>query len=479
MQYLPFHFQELLFLRLNTAISECSQGDIHRENIIIEKCRTMAASWSVLTVFLFRWLFYSDSFLIMSRKEDLVDQAGNMNCLFEKLRFMLRRLPEFLLPKGFDWRKHSKKMLLINPNGGEISGEATTESTGRSGRVNAILYDELAFVDIGIDFQAWGAASQTTLCRIAVSTPNGPHNLFCKLATDEEWEEDREVITMPWYIHPVYAQGLEVVGGKFTSPWYRETKRTTDAQTFAKDIEISYKASTKGTIYEQYNDQHVDDELKPIKGLPIIVSIDPGTHWFTGFFQIDEDMRMLCLREYYSENAKGGIDQIIEEIQRVIAVNYMEFDLEFCGDPAGANINSAMHKGKSEYQYLLEGPGWLVHYDFMYRYIPKEWEKTRILAVQQRMTRMSGLGPSFLINSKLCPRIHGALAGNYRWETDDAGNVIEGKAERVHPWADAADVTGYVPLYRKMYMQNVRKPVRAGKRQVIWGDPSGGKPWAS
>lgn len=478
MLYLPFYFQELLLKRIEKAIVDCNTIEFHGENLVIEKCREMAASWSVLTVFLHRWLFFGDSFLLMSRKEELVDRAGDMNCLFEKLRFMLRRLPEFFLPHGFNWRIHSKNMLLINPIGGEIVGEATTSSTGRAGRVNGILYDELAFVDIGVDFAAWGGASMTTPCRIAVSTVNGPHNLFAKLATDPKWEEEREVITLPWYIHPVKGQGLEVIGGKFTSPWYRATKKRINPQVFARDVEIDYRTSTKGVVYEQYGDVHYDDELEAVKGCPVIVCMDPGTHWYTGWFQIDEYERLLCLREYYSENDPRGIDGIADSIEKINNQYFNKFDLEFCGDPAGANVNSSMHRGKSEWVYMWEKKRWIVHYDFMNRITPADWMMTRIRAVQQRMTRLTSIGPGFVINTKNMPILHAALAGNYRWKTNPDGGIEE-KPEHIHPHCDAADVLGYVPLYRDMYQQNADTELKVGKNRVVWGDPSGGRNWAS
>ena len=64
--------------------------------------------WIVVTIFLWFWLFKGpgNDFLIGSRKEEYVDKHGVMSALFPKMRYQLSRLPGWMLPIGFDRKKH-------------------------------------------------------------------------------------------------------------------------------------------------------------------------------------------------------------------------------------------------------------------------------------------------------------------------------------------------------------------------------------
>ena len=55
----------------------------------------MGLSWVMLGIFLFKeW-----SVLLGSYKEDYVDAQGNMDSAFERLRYMVKRLPKQMRPK--------------------------------------------------------------------------------------------------------------------------------------------------------------------------------------------------------------------------------------------------------------------------------------------------------------------------------------------------------------------------------------------
>ena len=63
-------------------------------DLLGEKSRDMGASWMLLYVFQHKWLFEDGSdFRLGSRKEEFVDQTGDIDTLFEKLRFNLERQP--------------------------------------------------------------------------------------------------------------------------------------------------------------------------------------------------------------------------------------------------------------------------------------------------------------------------------------------------------------------------------------------------
>jgi hypothetical protein len=151
-----------------------------KENGVAEKSRDVGLTWLCCAYALHGWLF-RDGFRcgFGSRKLELVDKIGEAKCIFEKIRFMLRMLPSWMLPEGFNWRKDDTFAALRNPvNGSSISGEGGDE-IGRGDRASIYFVDESAFLERSELIAA--SLSQTTNCRIDVSTPNGPGNEFARL----------------------------------------------------------------------------------------------------------------------------------------------------------------------------------------------------------------------------------------------------------------------------------------------------------
>lgn len=150
----------------------------------LEKSRDVGASWIIALVFEYCWTFRKGwNFHIGSRKEEFVDKKGDISTLFEKIRFNLKKQPVWLRPAGFEEKKHSLYMRLINPeNGNSITGESSNADFARGGRYKAILFDE--FPVWKDDYAAWTSASQSTKCRIPIGTPNGKYNKHGKMMTD-------------------------------------------------------------------------------------------------------------------------------------------------------------------------------------------------------------------------------------------------------------------------------------------------------
>ena len=79
---------------------------------------------------------------IRFRKELLVDRLGDMDSIFEKIRYTVKMLPGFLLPRGFDLNKNCSYMKLLNPEtNSSITGEAG-DNIGRGGRKLIYFKDE-------------------------------------------------------------------------------------------------------------------------------------------------------------------------------------------------------------------------------------------------------------------------------------------------------------------------------------------------
>jgi hypothetical protein len=171
--FVPFPFQEKLIEEVRHAIE-------YGEDIFVDKSRDVGATYTILAVFTWFWLYVPDTnFLLGSRKEEYVDNRfGNSDnvkstkeeSLFGKIEFFINHLPPFMLPKGFNAKKNFAFMKLYNPeNGNSISGESSNPNFSRGSRRTAILMDEFAFWEN--DTSAWGSTADTSNCRIILTTP--------------------------------------------------------------------------------------------------------------------------------------------------------------------------------------------------------------------------------------------------------------------------------------------------------------------
>lgn len=228
-----------------------------------EKSRDMGFSWSLMGCVLYLWMF-QDGFLahIGSKKEDDVDRSGDIRSLFEKLRYLIKELPDWLRPYGFDWKKHSMFMRLINPmNNNSITGESANRDFGRAGRYSVCILDEFAFMEYADE--AWTGTGDSTKCRIPISTPCGTGNKFWQL----RFKSKIDVFTAHWTMHPEKAKDGYITdnpknlvdrhtlfntwksGKKVSSPWYEAEKnrRLTDEKQskvdIAQELDLDYIAS--------------------------------------------------------------------------------------------------------------------------------------------------------------------------------------------------------------------------------------------
>jgi len=183
--HMPFNLWQFQIPMVET-IRDCI---LDGENLLIEKSRDMGVSWVVLMCFQWFWLFREGTdLLVCSKKEDNVDKKGDKSTLFEKLRYNLSFMPDWMIPALNKFQ--DSHMKLVHPvNGNVIVGESSNPDTGRSGRYTAVLLDEMAFHPYGE--AAFTSVSQSSDCIIMPSTPNGKANWFYKLRknTGIDWVE--------------------------------------------------------------------------------------------------------------------------------------------------------------------------------------------------------------------------------------------------------------------------------------------------
>lgn len=476
-------FQEEFFLYWQDALYRCNHPTHYeRENVAVPKCRETAGSWSWLTGDAWDWQFHNGSHLILSRKKEEVDEPGNMDTSFEKIRFLLKHQPEWMLPPGFEWHKHSKRYGLTNPNGGFIGGDAMSENAGAGGRVKSVLFDEFGKVITGTDYGAWKSCQNTSNFKGAVSTPEGSTGKFADLCNPSEDDpEGCTIIWFNWWKDPRKMQGGKVENGKAWSPWLEECKPGTgrkgsmDKQSFASQVLCSFQDSVIGGIYsEQYNKMHQVRGLEPYPGSPVIVQLDPGTHSFGLVTQILKCGCYLCFKEWYWPYE--DIDNIGSAINKYLNGNFPMYEREYFGDPAGASIKSSREANKSEFQYLEEEYfKKKIYYEFMYKIPREEWIDRGHLACRSRMTKICPEHKRVFLQVDIekCPILHKTLAGAYREKVGRDGKPT-GVIEQVHPIEDAADAFKYGPLAKGLYIPdaNYRKSPVPPPPQTGWMKPS-------
>jgi phage terminase large subunit len=210
-----------------------------RQDGLAEKSRDMGVSWLCVAIAVWMWIFQPGTVVgFGSRKEEYVDKIGDPKSLFWKIRQFINLLPVEFRPVGYVESKHAPHMRIINPeNGSAIVGEAG-DNIGRGNRTSIYFKDESAFYDHAAAVDA--ALSQTSNCKIDISTPNGPGNPFHA----KRYGGKLDVFTFHWKDDP-----------RKDEAWYQKQVATLDAVIVAQEIDINYEAS----ITDSYIPGHLVD----------------------------------------------------------------------------------------------------------------------------------------------------------------------------------------------------------------------------
>ena len=198
-----------------------------REDGLVEKSRDMGLSWLTVAVSVWMWLFHPQVIVgFGSRKEEYVDRIGDPKSLFWKIRAFINGLPTEFRPDGWDDTKHAPFMRILNPeNGAAIVGEAG-DNIGRGNRTAVYWKDESAFYERPDAIDA--ALSQTSNCKIDVSTPNGSGNPFYR----KRHGGKLKVFVFDWRDDP-----------RKDEDWYQRQCETLEPHVVAQEIDRNYEAS--------------------------------------------------------------------------------------------------------------------------------------------------------------------------------------------------------------------------------------------
>lgn len=163
----------------------------------VEKSRDSGATWMAACFAVWVFLFRPGASVgFGSRKEDLVDRAGDMQSIFEKVRSIIRNLPPYLKPEGLKEKVHFNHMRIIHPTiESSIIGEAG-DNIGRGGRTTCYIIDESAFLERPQLVEA--SLSATTDVRIDISTPSNG-SVFDAWTATNKLKFIFDVHDVPWH----------------------------------------------------------------------------------------------------------------------------------------------------------------------------------------------------------------------------------------------------------------------------------------
>lgn len=291
-KWVPFVF----FEKQADFIDYLDELRIAGENGLCEKARDMGMTWASCAYSVTCWLFIdNDAIGWGSRKQELVDKLGDVSSIFEKLRMIVRRLPDVFKPSGLRPKEHLTFMKCINPeNGSTITGE-TGDNIGRGGRTAMYFKDESAHYERPEKIEA--ALGDNTNCQIDISSVNGIGNVFYRRRMSGViWERGKviehgytRVFVMDWRDHP-----------EKTQAWYdaRKAKYAREGMDhiFAQEVDRSYENAVGNKIIPfEWAQACVDAHLK----IPYL-RIPPPNVWGGALDVADGgiDRNALALRQW-------------------------------------------------------------------------------------------------------------------------------------------------------------------------------------
>jgi len=241
--HLPFILYPYQEESILDTIESVEKGIDHR----FEKSRDMWFSWQILGMFLYWWRFRWRASLIWSYKEDYVDMQWSMDSAFERMRYMISRLPKRLMPDDMVAKFMSISSKKI---GAEIWGDAG-KNFGTWWRRKVVFLDEFALWEN--DETALRKTKDLTECRIFWWTPEGVNNVYGQVMTNQK-KYKHLMIKKTRLLrdqHPFKTQTR-----------YQFQKATRTSLDLAKEVDISYETSVTGAVYPHFTTMAIKGEFK-------------------------------------------------------------------------------------------------------------------------------------------------------------------------------------------------------------------------
>jgi len=341
--FILFPYQEEYVTQIWESIIEWNKPVEERNpdvltNVFIEKSRQMWISWVTAGIFIYWFLFHKHKYSIISRTSDEVDSPWDMDSVFEKLRFFIHNLPEWMLPQWFSkepWKDKSNRYMNISDptSSASITGKTASPWAWRWWTRNAIFMDEMASMQYAsqINKSAWS----NTPCRIYNSTPEWKLNEFYRMKLKAEAGEIKR-LRYHWTEHPKYNQ-----------EWYNQKIRWMTPEEIAQELEIDYDTSLKWRVYPEFTQKAEDIYYDPNKytfisidnshwwadpHAVLIWQIDPKTHFWDIIDSIEINCSVTDMAEFMSCQPKFQLtDSQLEFLERYKLYNWKK--AIFISDP--------------------------------------------------------------------------------------------------------------------------------------------------
>ena len=311
----------------------------NREPGITDKSREMGLSW--LTVCVASTICLFNEGIVAgfgSRKEEYVDKKGDPKSLLYKARQFVSHLPvEF---RG-EWneRKHAPYMRVEFPNTGSVIAGESGDGIGRGARASFYFVDESAWMPRPELIDA--SLSQTTNCRIDVSTPRGMNNPFAR----KRFGGNINVLSFHWREDP-----------RKDDDWYtKQCRDIDDPVIIAQEIDLDYTASIEGILIPSaWVQAAIDAHIK--------LNIKPTGIRKAGFDVADEgrDKNAYCGRHgillEYIEEWSGKDSDIYKTVEHVFTLSdVLEYDtIYYDADGLGAGVRGDAKEINKKREYKLK-----------------------------------------------------------------------------------------------------------------------------
>lgn len=329
---LPTTVPFILFQKQEEFINWLRDRWLARQDGLAEKSRDMGVSWLCVAFAVWMWTFHPGSVVgFGSRKEEYVDKIGDPKSLFWKARAFIQFLPKEFRPTGYSEKANAPYMRIINPeNGATIVGEAG-DNIGRGNRTSIYFKDESAFYEHPEAIDA--ALSQTSNCKIDVSTPNGNGNPFYR----KRHGGKIPVFTFHWTDDP-----------RKDKTWYDKQKETLDPLIVAQEIDIDYESSVSNAW--------IPSELVTKAQMNGPADVEPLGQWVIGVDAAHEGNDESIIHKRRGRlNLKQTIKVKMDGPELAACVTQECLDLESAGGIVGAIIIELDGPGVSCYDHLKMG----------------------------------------------------------------------------------------------------------------------------